>query len=207
MIHSCCPGRVDTRIACGYQGTVKNRFRIKFLPALFLIPVLAPAWSGAEEKQLWADSVLGKKGPELVVETWLDGAKPDTAGKFVLIDFWATWCGPCREAIPELNAFHEKYKDKLVVIGISDETEAEVKALKEPAIKYHSAVDTRARMKKSLNVEGIPHVIVMDPQGIVRWEGFPFLEGHELTGEVLEKILAEHAAPAKEEKKPEEKDR
>ena len=40
-------------------------------------------------------------------------------GKFVLIDFWATWCGPCRRSIPGLNQLHARFKDRLVIIGIS----------------------------------------------------------------------------------------
>ncbi len=143
----------------------------------------------AEEKKLWAKSVIDHKAPELVVEKWLT-KEPDTKGKFVLIDFWATWCGPCRKAIPELNAFQKKFADKLVVIGISDEPEDAVNKLKEPKMEYTSAIDTQARMKKTLEVSGIPHCILIDPEGIVRWEGFPFLGGHELTDKVMEGILA-----------------
>jgi cytochrome c biogenesis protein CcmG, thiol:disulfide interchange protein DsbE len=145
----------------------------------------------AEEpaKKLWAKSVLGQKAPELVVEKWLT-AEPDTKGKFVLIDFWATWCGPCRRAIPELNKFQKQFGDKLVVIGISDEKEEVVRKMASPAVEYASAIDTQGRMKKQLEVKGIPHVIVMDPQGVVRWEGYPLLEGFELTEGVIEDLLA-----------------
>ena len=142
----------------------------------------------AEEKKLWAKSILGQKAPEFVVEKWLT-AEPDTKGKFVLIDFWATWCPPCRKAIPELNAFQKKFADKLVVIGVSDETEEAVKKLTNPKIEYSSAIDPQARMKKTLEVSGIPHCIIIDPKGIVRWEGFPFLAGHELTEKTVEDLL------------------
>jgi cytochrome c biogenesis protein CcmG/thiol:disulfide interchange protein DsbE len=163
------------------------------LSCLFAFSLVAQ--SPAEEpaaKRLWAKSIIGQKAPELQVEKWLS-EKPDTTGKFVMIDFWATWCGPCLKAIPELNGFAEKFKDKLVVIGISDEPEEKVKALKTPKVNYFSAIDTQARTKKELAVEGIPHVILLDPQGIVRWEGFPFLTGHELTEKVVESILANSA--------------
>jgi cytochrome c biogenesis protein CcmG/thiol:disulfide interchange protein DsbE len=164
------------------------------LPILGLFLVVATA-ARAEDKQLWAKSIIDQKGPELVVEKWLT-PQPDTKGKFVLIDFWATWCGPCLKAIPELNEFQKKYADKLVVIGISDEAEDAVKKMKSPKIEYASAIDTKARTKDGLKVEGIPHVIVMDPEGVVRWEGFPFLGGHELTGAVLEEIFAKYGKPA-----------
>ena len=141
------------------------------------------------QKQIWAKSFLNKKAPDFVVEKWLS-AEPDRAGKFVLVDFWATWCGPCRKAIPELNEFHKKFGDKLVVIGISDETEDKVKKMTAPKIEYFSAIDTKARMKKTVGVEGIPHIMIIDPQGIVRWEGFPLLEGYELTEKVVGDILS-----------------
>ena len=85
---------------------MKNLFTL-----LLLTSLAAPA---AEPKRLWADSFLGKKAPELVVESWI-GTKPETKGKFVLVDFWATWCGPCRKAIPELNTLHKEFGDRLVL--------------------------------------------------------------------------------------------
>ena len=71
-------------------------------------------------KKLWAESFLNKKAPEFTVEEWIS-QQPKMKGKFVLIDFWATWCTPCLKAIPELNEFAKKFKKKLVVIGISNE--------------------------------------------------------------------------------------
>jgi len=169
------------------QALIKRPMKQKLL--LALICLLLPAGSiFSAEKKIWAKSFLNQKAPELVVEKWL-GPEPDRKGKFVLVDFWATWCGPCRKAIPELNSLHKKFGDKLVVIGISDEPESKVQAMKEPKIEYFRAIDTQARTKKEVKVEGIPHVMIIDPQGIVRWEGFPLLQGYELTGEVVEDIL------------------
>ncbi len=156
---------------------------------LVLLALLLPIFTAhAEDKKLWAKSFLGQKAPDFVVEKWL-GEEPKREGKWVLIDFWATWCPPCREAIKHLNEFHQKFGDKLIVIGVSDEPEVKVSELKTPKLEYFSAIDTKAQMKNKLEVKGIPHVIIIDPKGIVRWEGFPLLDGHELTEKVLTDLL------------------
>ncbi len=154
--------------------------------ACFSLASVAPA------KQIWAESYLGKKAPALVVEKWL-GNKPQTIGKFLLLDFWATWCGPCRRAIPELNEIHRQLGDRVTVIGISDESEEVVRKMKEPRIEYAVAIDTKARMKGKLQVTGIPHVILIDPSGVVRWEGFPLLESDPLTLKVVADIVAAYS--------------
>ena len=143
-------------------------------------------------KKIWAKSFLNQKAPDVMGEKWLT-AEPDRRGKFTLIDFWATWCPPCRAAIPELNDYYKKFGDKLVVIGISDETESAVRKLVDPKIEYAIAIDTQGRTKKTVEVTGIPHVLIIDPQGIVRWEGFPFLEGYELNDKIVADILARYS--------------
>lgn len=166
-----------------------NKILSSILFSVLLTSAIVAEEKPATEKKIWAKSVLGQEAPKLVVEKWLS-PEPNTKDKFVLIDFWATWCGPCRKAIPELNKFQKEFADKLVVIGISDETEEKVQSMKSPAMEYASAIDPQGRMKKQLEVKGIPHVIVIDPKGIVRWEGYPLLGGHELTEEVLKGILS-----------------
>lgn len=155
---------------------------------LLLLTCLFVINAFSQDKKLWAKSVINQKAPKLVVEKWLTD-KPDTKGKFVLIDFWATWCGPCRRAIPELNKFKTEFEKDLIVIGISDETQEKVQSLTNPKIEYYSAIDTERRMYNSLEVQGIPHCILIDPDGIVRWEGYPILTGYELTSKVIEDII------------------
>ncbi|MNY10299.1 Thioredoxin [compost metagenome] len=162
-----------------------------FLLIAILSANIAFAQESNNDKKLWASSVLNQKAPELVVEKWLT-AQPKTEGKFVLIDFWATWCGPCRKYIPTLNNFHEKFGDKLTVIGLSDEPAETVEKFDNPKIRYNEAIDTKATLKNALNVKGIPHVILINPKGVVIWEGFPLLDNHMLTEEVLKALLEKY---------------
>ncbi|WP_025146288.1 TlpA family protein disulfide reductase [Pedobacter jeongneungensis] len=155
---------------------------------LLLIGIAAFAQESNNGKKLWAKSILNEKAPEFVVEKWIS-KQPDTKGKFVLIDFWATWCGPCRAYIPTLNDLQKKYADKLIIIGVSDETEEKVEAFDNPKINYFEAIDTKGTMKDLIEVKGIPHAIFIDPKGIVRWEGFPLLQGNQLTEEVIKGLL------------------
>jgi thiol-disulfide isomerase/thioredoxin len=122
--------------------------------------------------KLYARSVRGQRAPEFVVEKWLT-PRPDAGGKFMLIDFWATWCGPCRRSIPELNEFQSRFKDQLVVIGVSGESEADIRKMTAPQIDYAVASDPQERMNQALAITGIPHCILVDPKGIVRYEGMP----------------------------------
>lgn len=91
-------------------------------------------------KQMWARSCVFTDAPTLEVAKWLS-AKPETEGKFVIIEFWRTWCGACKRMTPLMNGLQKKFGDELVVIGITGETEEQVKAYTGPKKEYALALD------------------------------------------------------------------
>ena len=91
-------------------------------------------------KQMWASSRIFTDAPRLEVGKWLTD-KPDTDGKFIVIEFWRTWCGACKRATPFLNQLQAKYGNELVVIGITGESEEAIKAYKGPKQAYFLALD------------------------------------------------------------------
>ncbi len=142
-------------------------------------------------KRIWAKSYLNFVAPLLEVDKWLTDV-PDTEGKLVLIEFWGPFCGPCRQSIPDLNKFSKQFKDKLVVIGVAPNSEKSVRDMKEPVIEYYSAIDTSKTYINKFELAGYPHAVLIDTRGVVRWEGFPLLKGHELTAEVIENLITKY---------------
>ena len=124
-----------------------------------------------EGRQGWPTPYLWQAAPKLVVEKWLT-EEPQTEGRFVLLDFWATWCTPCLRMIPTLNQLQEEYGDQLVIIGLSEETEEEVRQFREPAILYSVAIDTKKHLQGEYAVAGLPYGVLIEPGGTVVYQGY-----------------------------------
>lgn len=107
-------------------------------------------------------------------------------GQYVLVDFWASWCQPCRMEIPNLKAAYDKYGDKgLVVLGVAawDQPENTLKAIDEDGIEYPQILNTQAEGTKVYGIKGIPHIILFGPDGTLLKRG--------LRGEGIEQALSE----------------
>ena len=156
------------------------------LSALSLVFLLVACGGGNDQQSSEASSSSASSGPlpgkvrdvepepvpDLTLET-LDGASIDLAkqdGRVLLVNFWATWCAPCREEIPDLKALHSDLKeDGLTVIGVAlDRKGREVvdPFVDEHAINYPIVVDAEGTAEAEFGpIPGLPTTILVTPDG------------------------------------------
>ena len=112
--------------------------------------------------------------PDIKTNSTVDGAAFDITtlrGKYVLIDFWGIWCGPCVAEMPKVKKYQEKYKDKLVVIGVDsgDGKEAIQKFITEKGFTWRHLISAKGNTSDNFvnrfNVKGFPTKFIIDPEG------------------------------------------
>jgi len=117
-------------------------------------------------------SLLGKTAPKLEVDKWLS-ERPFTAGKNVLVYFWTTWSKPSQRMIPVLNAFQTRFKDRLVIVAISNQPEEDVRDYTGPAPEFPHAVEGGGKLLSTIGVTSVPYAILVDTNGLVLYQGHP----------------------------------
>ncbi len=153
--------------------------------------------------------VVGNPAPELKVEAWLKGTGTETfvKGQVYLIEFFATWCGPCFESMPHLSEMQEKYGDKLRVIAVSvregdDGDKKYTDATRESVREFVKTNDKRMRFvvgydggrkqarttwTDAAEQDGVPTAFLIDGQGRIAYIGHPAVERCE---QAIEQVLA-----------------
>jgi thiol-disulfide isomerase/thioredoxin len=172
------------------------------LHLIFALLLAVPTLLAAEEAATPKTKLLtvGDPAPAIKVAKWLQGepVKSFEKGKVYVVEFWASWCGPCKVTIPHLNELHLKYKDRVTIIGVAireDDPADPVKTLRQMGKKmtYRVALDDTSEgdsgvmdktWMKAADLDGIPYAfIIKDSQ--IAWIGSPFSLKEPLLDEVL----------------------
>lgn len=149
-----------------------------------------------ESKNLYAEhDFRGKKSPSFFIQKWLNVPEVDRRGKVLLIEFFATGSELCQKMVPELNDFAKKFKDKVIVMGISDEPAETVQVfIKSTQAEFDIGIDRKHHMMTEMGVKGIPYAILVSSDGIVRWQGFPHDDDDRLTEKIIQQVIDASAA-------------
>ena len=191
----------------------KIKFILLFvLSVVFLLPIGCkknPEQPAQQKPSTNTTAGIGMQAPQLNIAQWIKGKPVDIAAgkgkKIFVVEFWATWCPPCKVTIPHLTEIQKKYASKdVVIVGITDE---EAKLVKDfvstmgDKMDYVVAVDDKGKTTKNyleaLNIETIPHAFIIDKSGRIAWQGNP-MEGFD---DALESVVNGNFSIEKEIKK------
>ncbi len=163
-------GLVASAAPCSAQEAANNDF-----PAAWHFYGNNPdRWAQIEPK---LKALVGKDAPALEIGDWHgDGGKSieDMKGDIILIDFWATWCGPCKAAVPAINEIKDHYAGSGVkVIGVCGTRGAETmtKVADDHHMAYPTAADQEGKTAKAYGVQWWPYFMLVDTKGKVRAAG------------------------------------
>ena len=150
-------------------------------------------WDTDSQDRAKHAALEGKSMPGLDLTGWVNGqVKPEQMkGKVVVVDFYATWCGPCMAAIPHNNELLKNYKDKgLIIVGFCTSSRGQDKmeqTVNDRKIAYPTARDPQLKSQKAWQVHYYPTYAIVDRKGTVRVIGLKpnYVE------QVVKKLLAE----------------
>lgn len=141
------------------------------LLSLVLVLTVLTLVAGCKKKEKPPELKFGAPAPDFVLNDLSGKAVrlSDYKGKIVLLEFWATWCPPCKLAIPELNELHEKYADSnLVILAVS--MDEDIDSVKDFVADYDvifPVLFDDKKISESFGIYTIPTALVLDEEGIV----------------------------------------
>jgi len=114
---------------------------------------------------------LGEALPDFDAE--YIGNTPPLEGKLILIDFWATWCAPCRDEFPHLNELNDRFQSQgLEVIGLTQEPKLVAQSfLPKVKIEYKVGAGGTKQLQKSLGIKALPYAVLVDKGRKIIWRG------------------------------------
>jgi len=146
----------------------------------------------------------GQTAPDVLLRLIEGGEQKSLAsyrGDVIVLDFWATWCAPCRFTMPKLNEFYKRYKHQgVTVIGVAvdiDDYNKVVQSAREMGITYPIAADTSGEAKQYYHIRNLPTLFVIDKDGVIvlRLEGYDPQNSEKQLEEAVKRAIAKPAKP------------
>jgi peroxiredoxin len=140
--------------------------------------------------------LVGSPAPEIVLKDLQgrDVKLSDLRGKVVLVNFWATWCKPCKEEMPAMQASYDKLRDKgFVVLAVNEleDTARVAEHIRTHGHTFEVVMDHNNEVANMYGVVGLPASFLIDPQGIVRER----ISGSLLTESRIEEMVQRYSVP------------
>ena len=141
--------------------------------------------------------LVGSPAPEIVLKDLQgrDVKLSDLRGKVVLVNFWATWCKPCKEEMPAMQASYDKLRDKgFVVLAVNEleDTARVAEHIRTHGHTFEVVMDHNNQVANMYGVVGLPASFLIDPQGIVRER----ISGSLLTESRIEEMVKKYGEKA-----------
>lgn len=148
------------------------RNRIAALAAILTLAL--PAWAGAADVQAPAFTLQSVDGQTVSLAQF--------KGDVVMINFWASWCGPCRQEMPLLDNIYKQYKDMgftLIGVNVEPDSSSANAWLKKTPVSYPILYDPKSQVSQLYQVQAMPTTVIIDRKGIVRYMHNGYLPGDE----------------------------
>lgn len=157
--------------------------RIQYILTLWLLSLVLPTWAGTAKTA--SDFSLPSINSTITLK--------DYQGKIVYLDFWASWCSPCKDSFPWMNAMQEKYaKDDVVFIAINvDRNKSDAKKfLAQTPANFTLAFDSQGKTPKAYEVMGMPSAYIIDKKGRILHShiGFNHSDKSSYEGHIIDAI-------------------
>lgn len=165
------------------------------MKTLFALFVSSLVWITSHAQTL----AVGDKSPNIDLTNCIIPASAGTVvstlplqsftGKAVILDFWATWCGPCIASMPKYEGFQKKYGDQLQVIGVTHEKVTRIERfVRNRPVGFMLAVDTASVLRTYFDYRTIPHVVLIDKSGVIK----AITNSDHVTEDVIRELIAGH---------------
>jgi peroxiredoxin len=150
------------------------------------IRVLLAATVGVCAAAFAAPVAPGGLAPDFTLRT-LDGPNlrlQEQRGRVVLVNFWATWCGPCRQEMPHLSKLYEKYHASgfvLLGVNVDDDTKNALDVAAKLGLKFPVSLDSDKKVSRLYDLTAMPSTVLIDRDGRVRYVHRGYKDGYENT--------------------------